>query len=183
MQTSSRDWAQVLAWTSRDRILAVSPRVLNELEPVPIDMFGTAWDGDQGYELSPTAAGTKASRCRIPQCLASAQRLTTHSRLASTRFGRASISWPPRCARTRSDSERAGARSRIAEVGNRGLQLPRRGLLVSCPRMRAHGVTVTAITRPTNPPDVDSYESSCVLRASPHIFNTDDDLAALVAAL
>ena len=36
--------------------LAVSPRVLNELEPVPIDMFGTAWDGDQGYELSPTAS-------------------------------------------------------------------------------------------------------------------------------
>jgi selenocysteine lyase/cysteine desulfurase len=164
--------------------LAVSPRVLNELEPVPIDMFGTAWDGDQGYELSPTASRYQSFEMSYSAMLglgaAIDYALTIGIDQIHARINRLATT----------------LRSELAAIPNvrvldRGSQ--KSGIVVfSCPgadswsavrELRAHGVTVTAITRPTNPPDVDSYESSCVLRASPHIFNTEDDLAALVNAL
>lgn len=164
--------------------LAVSERVLAELEPVPIDMFGAAWDGELGYELSPTAhryqsfetsyAGVLGLGAAIEYALAVGLEDT----------------------RDRISTLATSLRQKLAEVD--GVRVLDRGttksgiVVFSCPgedtwtavrTLRAKGITVTAVTRPTNPSHVDSYASSCVLRASPHAYATEADLDQLVSAL
>lgn len=164
--------------------LAVSPRVLAELEPVPIDMFGTAWDGDQSYELSATASRYQSFETSYAAVLGLGAAIDY-----SLALGLHNI-------RERINALATSLRAQLSELP--GVRVLDRGaeqsgiVVFSCPgdnswdavrELRAKTVTVTAVTRPTNPPDVDKYGASCVLRASPHVFNTDEDLAALVAAL
>ena len=164
--------------------LAVSPRVLAELEPVPIDMFGTAWDGDQSYELSATASRYQSFETSYAAVLGLGAAIDY-----SLALGLHNI-------RERINGLATSLRAQLSELP--GVRVLDRGaeqsgiVVFSCPgddswdaarELRAKAVTVTAVTRPTNPPDVDRYGASCVLRASPHVFNTDEDLAALVAAL
>jgi cysteine desulfurase/selenocysteine lyase len=164
--------------------LAVSPRVLAELEPVPIDMFGTAWDGDQSYELSETASRYQSFETSYAAVLGLGAAIDY-----SLALGLHNI-------RERINGLATSLRAQLSELP--GVRVLDRGaeqsgiVVFSCPgddswdaarELRAKAVTVTAVTRPTNPPDVDRYGASCVLRASPHVFNTDEDLAALVAAL
>ena len=164
--------------------LAVSPRVLAELEPVPIDMFGAAWDGDQSYELSATASRYQSFETSYAAVLGLGAAIDY-----SLALGLHNI-------RERINGLATSLRAQLSELP--GVRVLDRGaeqsgiVVFSCPgddswdaarELRAKAVTVTAVTRPTNPPDVDRYGASCVLRASPHVFNTDEDLAALVAAL
>ena len=164
--------------------LAVSPRVLAELEPLPIDMFGAAWDGDQSYELSATASRYQSFETSYAAVLGLGAAIDY-----SLALGLHNI-------RERINGLATSLRAQLSELP--GVRVLDRGaeqsgiVVFSCPgddswdaarELRAKAVTVTAVTRPTNPPDVDRYGASCVLRASPHVFNTDEDLAALVAAL
>ncbi len=164
--------------------LAVSERVLTELEPVPIDMFGAVWDGEFGYELSPTATRYQSFETSYAGVLGLGAAIDytleigledTHARIAML-----------------ADSLRemlAGVDG--VRVLDRGAE--KSGIVVfSCPgiddwttvrTLRSKGIIVTAVTRPTNPVHVDSYASACVLRASPHIYNTEADLERLVSAL
>lgn len=164
--------------------LAVSERVLAELEPVPIDMFGAVWDGEFGYELSPTATRYQSFETSYAGVLGLGAAIdyaldigveATHARIAGL-----------------ADS----LRSKLANVD--GVRVLDRGteksgiVVFSCPggddwatvrALRSKGVIVTAVTRLTNPSHVDTYESNCVLRASPHIYNTESDLDRLISAL
>ena len=49
--------------------------------------------------------------------------------------------------------------------------------------LRTSGVTVTPVGPLTNPDEYRQVGETCVLRASPHVYNTPDDLAALVTAV
>lgn len=164
--------------------LATSPRVLAELEPVPIDMFGTAWDGGLGYEVSPTASRFQSFETSFAGVLG---------------LG-AAIDYAL-------DLGLANIRARLVELSNslrdllsqvEGIRVVDRGsnksaiVAFACPgddpwavvrRLRAKGIIVTAVTAATNPPDVASYNSHCVLRASPHYYNTPADIETLATAL
>ena len=164
--------------------LAVSQRALDKLEPVPIDMFGTTWDGEHGYELSPTASRYQSFETSFAGLLGLGVAIDYALALGMQNI------------RDRINALATTLRARLAEID--GVRVLDRGaeksgiVVFSCPgddaweevrRLRSQGVITTAITRPTNPRDIDSYASRCVLRASPHVFNTEDDLSALVTAI
>ncbi len=50
-------------------------------------------------------------------------------------------------------------------------------------QLRTHGVTVTPVGPATNPDEYAEVGETCILRASPHVYNTPDDLAVLCSAL
>ncbi|MFA7267317.1 MAG: aminotransferase class V-fold PLP-dependent enzyme [Candidatus Nanopelagicales bacterium] len=164
--------------------LAVSPRVLAEIEPVPIDMHGTTWDGNLGYTVGPTATRFQSFETSFAGVLGLGAAIDY-----ALAIGIDAI-------RERLVTLSTQLRQELAEVD--GVEVHDRGaqqsaiVVFSCPGsdsweavrdLRRRGVIVTAITEPTNPRDVATYNSPCVLRASPHYYNTHPDLTALTTAL
>lgn len=164
--------------------LAVSPRVLAELEPVPIDMFGTAWDGALGYELSPTASRYQSFETSFAGVLGLGAAIDYALDLGLDDI------------RERLVMLSTTLRELLAEIS--GVHVLDRGALRSAivvfavpgedpwqrvRELRELGVIVTAITAATNPVDVQRYNSPCVLRASPHYYNTIADLETLAEHL
>lgn len=164
--------------------LAVSPRVLAEIEPVPIDMFGTTWDGNLDYTVGPTAARFQSMETSFAGVLGlgAAIDYALAAGIDAIRERLVMLSTHLREALAEIDGVR---------VHDRGAQQSAIGVF-SCPgsdswekvrELRRNNVIVTAITEPTNPRDVATYNSVCVLRASPHYYNTESDLSALTTAL
>lgn len=156
--------------------LAVSPRVLNELEPFPIDMFGVDWDGATGYQLHPTAARFQSFETSYASVLGLGAAIDYALEFGLTEI-QASLT-------TSADNLRA-LLSRIpgVRVADRG-KLRSAIVVFAVPGddpwplvrlLRERNVIVTAVTRPTNPIDIDGYGATCLLRASPHVFTTSDD--------
>ena len=81
--------------------LAVSQRALDKLEPVPIDMFGTTWDGEHGYELSPTASRYQSFGRPSRDSSGSVWQSTTRSRSGCRTFVIASMPSLRHCGETR----------------------------------------------------------------------------------
>lgn len=165
-------------------LLAVSPRALAELEAVPLDMFGTHWNGGLDYQMSPTADRFQSFEMSYASLLGLGAAIDY-----ALAIGLLEI-------RERLAALSEYLRGKLTQIG--GVRVHDRGaeqsaiVVFSCPladsweavrSLRARGVIVTAVTPATNPPDVDAYGATCVLRASPHIYNTEDDLDQLVGAV
>lgn len=166
--------------------LAVSRRVLDQgLEPHPIDMFGALWDGAFGYQTASDATRFQSYEMSYAGFigLGAAVDYTLDIGMSTVR--------------ERINSTASRLRSMLEELP--GLLIVDRGttksgivvfsLPLSSPPttiaqlLRRQGITVTPIGPATNPTDVSRNPSPCTLRASPHIYNNEDDLAALVTAV
>ena len=165
--------------------LAFSDRALGELQPTPPDMYGSHWNGADGYSSEPDASRFQsfemsyagvlgmgaAAEYALAQGLPQIRQRINY--LATRLRGVIEASVPN------------------VQVLDRGAE--KSGIVVfSCPgddpvaltqRLRVSGITLSPMSAPTNPKHYASYRSTCVLRASPHIYNTDDDLNVLAQAL
>ncbi len=164
--------------------LAVSKRVLAELEPFPINMFGSDWDGDVGYKVGPSANRFQSFETSLAGMLGlgAAIDYTLDVGLDEIRVRLDSLANQLRSELSTLDGvrvfDRGDSKSAIVVFscsGNDAWEAVR--------RLRDVGVIVTAVKRQVNPRDIDSYGAECVLRASPHIYNTEADLNDLVRAL
>lgn len=164
--------------------LAVSRRVLAELEPVPIDMLGSTWLGGRDYVWSATAARFQ-------------QFETSYAGLAG--FGVAlryalDLGVPAISERIRSLAarlrellaqlpgvavhDRGSTRGGIVTFTIAGLDGPE-----ACTALRSRGITVVPSERQTNPDDFDAHGITSMLRASPHVYTTPDELRLLTEAV
>jgi len=164
--------------------LAVSDRALFSLEPTPTDMHGSTWDGQFGYQVAADATRYQYFETSYANVLGlgAAADYALGIGLESIR---SRVDWLAEHLRV---NLRATPGVRVLDAGSQ-----RTGIVVfACHGndsatlvrdLREMGVTVTAVRAATNPDVFAAYESEVVLRASVHIYNTEEDLAALVDGL
>ncbi|MGV1036633.1 MAG: aminotransferase class V-fold PLP-dependent enzyme [Candidatus Nanopelagicales bacterium] len=164
--------------------LAVSDRALFSLEPTPTDMHGSTWDGQFGYRIAADAKRFQYFETSYANVLGLGV-AADYALTIGLEAIRARIDWLAQQARA---NLRATPGVRVLDAGTQ-----RSGIVVfACHGndsttlvrgLRDMGVTVTAVRAATNPDVFAAYESEVVLRASVHIYNTEQDLAALVEGL
>lgn len=177
--------------------LALSQRALAELEPVPLDMNGTTWTGGNDYVSSPDAMRFQSFETSYAGVLGLGAAIDYALDLSVSAIAE-------RIGRLATD-----LRAKLADIA--GVRVLDRGtaktgiVVFTCPgtdalarawEFQRQGVTVTPVSAGTNPGDYATYTSAgsttsasnestatpyCVLRASPHVYNTEADLARLVA--
>ncbi len=164
--------------------LALSSRALRALEPEAPDMYGSTWHGGLDYSSNDDASRFQSFEMSYAEVLG----------LGAACDYALALGIP--AIRSRINSLALALREMLSiipdvRVLDRGTQ--QSGIVVfACPgddaiakawQLQRLGITLTAVTASTNPAEYDDYGSHCVLRASPHIYNTSDDLARLVSAL
>ena len=164
--------------------LALSGRALAKLNPAYPDMFGSTWLGGESYESNPDASRFQTFEMSYAGLLGLGV-AADHALGIGLPAIRERIGYLAQTLRSLLD-EVPGVR--VLDVGTE-----KTGIVVfatsdedagtRAAELRSQGITVVPVSRPTNPNDYDSYQSACVLRASPHIYNTEADLQALARAL
>lgn len=164
--------------------LALSDRALAELEPVPPDMYGSTWHGALEYSSNRDASRFQSFEMSYAGVLG----------LGAACDYALNIGLQP--IRERINSLALHLRNELAEI--QGVRVLDRGtqqsgiVVFACPGsdpvakawdLQRSGITLTGVTAATNPAEHQGYAAQCVLRASPHIYNTEDDLHRLVTAL
>lgn len=164
--------------------LAVSDRVLAELEPNPADMFGTLWDGERGFTMSATATRFQSFETSYAAVLGLGQAVK-YAHAVGIADARSHIDQLAQTLRAQlagipgvRSVDRGTVRSGIVVFA-----LPEGDPIEMAAALRGRGVTVTPIGSATNPVDIARFDSSCALRASPHIYNTKADIDALCTAV
>lgn len=163
--------------------LGVSQRVLDELEPVPIDMFGANWVGSH-YELNPDASRFQSFEIPYGSMIGTGVAIQYALRLGPDQV----------FARIRELAE--SLRERLQELPHvtcldRGtiksgivtFDVPGNDPFERVLEFREQGISLSAVTAKTNPHDYAHTGGNCVLRASPHVYNNEADLDRLVVTL
>ncbi len=164
--------------------LAVSDRALAELEPNPMDMCGAMWLGDNDYERFENATRFQSFEMSIAGVLAlgAAAQYALDLGLAEIRLRIDSLAGELRSQLDEIPGVRVVDRG-TAQSGIVAFAIPGDNAFTAASRLRERGITLTPVTALTNPSDYASTDATCILRASPHIYNDKDDLNSLVAAL
>lgn len=164
--------------------LAVSDRALAELEPEPMDMCGAMWLGGTDYRPVETATRFQSFEMSIAGLLGLGAAAAYALDLGLDQI------------RERVNDLAGGLRNELDHVGgvrvlDRGTErtgivvfaIPGDNAFAAATELRKNGITVTPVGPLTNPDDYQATGATCVLRASPHIYNDDADLARLASAL
>ena len=164
--------------------LAISERALVELEPDPMAMCGAPWRGGTDYQPVETATRFQSSEMSIAGLLGLGAAAAYALDLGIDHI-RGQVNALASNLREQLD---AIAGVRVLDRGRERtgivvFAVPGDNALVEASKLRTKGITVTPVVNLTNPSDYLSTGATCILRASPHVYNSEPDLARLVAAL
>ena len=182
ISATGRKWLRAPRGTG---FLFVSRRTLAELEPHPIDMFGALWDGDRSYTAAATVNRFESFETSYANQLGLGVAVDYALQLGIDNI----------TARVTELAE--DLRAHLAETP--GVRVVDRGQTTSgivtfalpdptdpiaiVRELRSDGITVTALGPATNPKDFATFDANCVLRASPHVYNTAADNSQLCSGL
>lgn len=160
--------------------LALSQRALAELEPYPADMFGSMWDGDHSFTSNSDASRFQSFENAYANVLGLGAAADYALNLGIDEI-RAAV-----------DTNASTLRALLSDIPtvrvlDRGtiksgivvFSVPGDDALTRVRELHSQNITVSPVNRETNPHDYESYQSNCVLRASPHYYNNQSDLEAL----
>lgn len=164
--------------------LGTSQRVMDELEPMPIDMYGAIWQGTD-YTMNPDAS--RFQSFEIPYAamigMGNAVRygLDLGMELIFERIRLLADSLRDQLSALPNVRvlDRGTTRSGIVTFNVPGTD----AMEVAARLRRDHRITLSPLSPNTNPIDYARSGATCALRASAHVYNTEAELATLVAAI
>lgn len=163
--------------------LATSQRVLDELEPVPVELFGASLTKD-GYVLNPDAS--RFSSFELPYAsllgLGAAVRYALDLGINNIFARIQELATSLRSKLSEQDQVRVLDRGTV-QSGIVTFSVPGNDATERALQLRDLGIAVTPVLTSVNPTDVARMDAPCILRASPHVYNTESELDQLVDAV